>query len=192
MKSLSMHKRVLIALGAFTLGIVAPALASTPVRAQIHDMAQAIVDVVRRPEVQLTLSAEKQILSVDVNGQEKLSWQAVSGVVKVQPGDVLRYTVDGSNSGDAEAKDLVITQPIPERTTYVLETAKSNAPATLTYSIDGGQTFVAEPMVDMVMPDGSVQQQPAPAEAYTHVRWSLGESLIEAATVKASYEVKVQ
>ncbi|MGP1374153.1 hypothetical protein [Almyronema epifaneia] len=184
-------KRWIVGLSALAVAGVIPFVSSEPVRAQIAEVTDAIVEAIRRPEVRLTLSAEKQVLELDANGQEKISWEQLEGQVKVQPGDVLRYTVDGANSGDLEATNLVITQPVPTQTTYILDSAAGNNGAELTYSIDNGQTFVAEPMVEVTLADGTVELQPAPAEAYTHVKWDFADSLTAAETVKVTYEVTV-
>ncbi|MEL6247390.1 MAG: hypothetical protein AAFY78_19505 [Cyanobacteria bacterium J06648_16] len=185
-------KRWFIGLSALALVGAVPLVGSEPVRAQISEVTDAFVQAILRPEVKLTLGAEKQIITVDNKGGEVISWEALEGNVTVQPGDVLRYSVDGANSGDVEATNLQITQPIPERTTYLLGSTESMTAAQTTYSIDGGETFVEAPMVEVTLPDGTVQQQPAPAEAYTHISWQFDESLVSAETVKVSYQVSIQ
>ncbi len=184
--------RLLLGLGAFALVGAVPLVGSQPVMAQLQEVKEAIVQAVMRPEVKLTLSAETQIIELDKNGQEKVSWEALEGEVTVQPGDVLRYTVDGANSGDVEAKGLSITQPVPSQTQYVLESAGTNNNAEIVYSIDGGQTFVAEPEIEVTLPDGNTEMQPAPAEMYTHIQWNFNDDLASARSVKAFYNVNVQ
>ncbi|MBX2864038.1 MAG: DUF11 domain-containing protein [Leptolyngbyaceae cyanobacterium MAG.088] len=184
--------RLLLGLGAFALVGAVPFVSNQPVMAQFQEVKDAIVEAVLRPEVKLTLSAEKQFISRDANGQEKISWEALEGRVTVQPGDVLRYTVDGANSGDVEAKGLSITQPVPSETTYLLTSANTDGNAETVFSIDGGQSFVAEPMVEVTLPDGTVELQPAPAEMYTHIQWNFDENLASAQAVRASYNVKVK
>ncbi|MEO0539804.1 MAG: hypothetical protein AAFZ80_02945 [Cyanobacteria bacterium P01_A01_bin.105] len=185
-------KRWFIGLSALALMGTVPLVGGEPVRAQISDVKDAIVQAILRPEVKLTMGAEKQLITVDNKGGEVISWEALAGNVTVQPGDVLRYTVDGANSGDVEATNLQITQPVPERTTYILGSAESVTAAEITYSIDSGATFVAEPMVEVTLPDGTVEQRPAPAEAYTHVSWRFSDPLVSAETVKVSYNVGIQ
>ncbi|MEM9161483.1 MAG: hypothetical protein AAGC54_00230 [Cyanobacteria bacterium P01_F01_bin.4] len=192
MQRLFAKKRLLIGLGALALLGAVPLVSSQPVLAQLQEVTETIVEAIRRPEVRLTLSAEKQIVELDKNGEEKISWEALEGKVQVNPGDVLRYSVDGANSGEVEAKGLAITQPVPNQTTYVLKSAQSDTSAETVYSIDGGQSFVAEPMIEVTLPDGTVELQPAPAEMYTHVQWNFGDDLASAEAVKVSYEVQVR
>ncbi|MEO1400329.1 MAG: hypothetical protein AAFV72_03635 [Cyanobacteria bacterium J06635_1] len=192
MKRLFAKQRLLMGLGALALLGAVPLVSSQPVLAQLQEVTETIVEAIRRPEVRLTLSAEKQIVELDKNGEEKISWEALEGKVQVNPGDVLRYSVDGANSGEVEAKGLAITQPVPNQTTYVLKSAQSDTSAETIYSIDGGQSFVAEPMIEVTLPDGTVELQPAPAEMYTHVQWNFGDDLATAEAVKVSYEVQVR
>lgn len=191
MQSVFFKKYLFAGLGALAFAGILP-FANEPVRAQLQDVADSIVEAIRQPEVKLTLSAEKQIIEVDVDGQEKETWEALGNSAQVQPGDVLRYTVDGRNSSEIEATDLTITQPVPVQMTYVLDSAATSNGAAITYSINGGETFVEEPMVEVLLPDGTTELQPAPAEAYTHINWSFGESLKSAADVAVSYEAAVK
>lgn len=183
-------KRWFIGLSALALVGTAPLIGGEPVRAQIFQVKDAIVESIFRPEVKLTLGADKQIIELDAKGQQQVSWQELKGRVTVQPGDVIRYTVDGSNSGDVAAENLQITQPVPDKTIYEIGSAKGAAQ--ITYSIDNGQSFVSEPMVEVTLSDGTVELQPAPAEDYTHVQWGLDDSLASAEEVKVSYNVVVR
>lgn len=184
-------KRWFIGLGALALVGAAP-LFGTPVLAQIQDITESIIETIRRPEVKLTLTAEKQVTQATTGEAPQITWETLEGQAQVAPGDVLRYTIDGANSGDVEAENLVLNQAIPAQTTYVLSSATPADGAELIYSIDGGETFVAEPMVEVTLADGRIEQQPAPAEAYTHVRWDFGDTLVEADTVQVAYEVQVK
>ncbi|MGC1246067.1 MAG: hypothetical protein WA865_07640 [Spirulinaceae cyanobacterium] len=189
MKALLNKKRLLIGIGTLIAVSAIPLIGGQPVLAQLQEVGEAIVEAIRRPEVKLTLEAEQKVMDAD----NQVSWKALEGKVKVAPGDTLCYVVSGENSGDIEAENLVITQPIPEQTTSVLYSASNNddAAAAITYSIDNGESFVAEPMIEVTLPDGTVELQPAPAEAYTHVQWDFAESLASATEVDASYEVTI-
>ncbi len=185
-------KRWFIGLGALALVGTLPVLGSEPVRAQISEVRDTVVQAILRPEVKLTLGAEKRMISVDNKGGEVVSWETLEGSVTVQPGDVLRYTVDGANSGDVEATNLQITQPIPDGTTFEIGSVESLTAAEVTYSIDGGETFVTTPTIEVEQPDGTIETQPAPAEAYTHINWRFTGPLLSADAVKVSYQVGIQ
>ena len=187
-----MKPKFLFGFGFAALVAIAPLAVTTPVFAELQEASEAIVQKLRQPEVKLVMSADKQVTVIDENGQSKLVWEKLEGDITVQPGDVLRYVVASENEGEVSAENLVVTQPISPEMTYVLGSAKGNEIAAITYSIDGSETFVAEPMVEVTLPDGTVEMQPAPAEAYTHVKWDFSQALETAAAVSVSHEVTIK
>jgi uncharacterized repeat protein (TIGR01451 family) len=183
-------KRFSIALSALALAALVPLATNTPVLANLQQAGEAMVKSVLQPKVQLALGAEKQVKVVDAKGKTQIAWQTLKGQVTVHPGDVVRYTLTGENAGDKPASNLVLTQPVPAQTVYKLKSARAND-AKLAFSIDGGKVFSAQPMVKVKLADGKEELQPAPASAYTHVRWDYSQSLAPMAAVRASYEVAV-
>lgn len=150
-------------------------------------------NVQNQPKVQLRLTAAKKIVQKDAQGKDKVTWQSLQGNVTVQPGDVIRYTVMGANNGDRPANNLVVTQPIPKQTAYVLNSSATiKNTATVTYSINNGKTFVAKPTVQVKLANGKIETRPAPAEAYTHVRWKFNDAIAVKSTVGAVYQVRVK
>jgi uncharacterized repeat protein (TIGR01451 family) len=183
-------KRLSIGLSALALAVLVPLATNTPVLANLQQAGASIVKNVLQPKVQLALGAEKQIKTTDAEGKQQITWQALKGEVTVHPGDVLRYTLTSENAGDKPAANLVLTQPIPAQTIYQLKSARAND-AKLTFSIDGGKAFSAQPTIKVKLADGKEELQPAPASTYTHVRWDYSESLAPMAAVRATYEVAV-
>ena len=186
-----MKRKFMFGLGVAALVVSAPFVSSTPVFANLQEAGMAIAQNILRPEVKLEMGVEKQIITLDAEGKEQTEWVTLEGEAAVQPGNVLRYSVVSSNDGEVPAKNLSITQPIPAEMTYVIGSEKGAA-ATTTYSIDNGETFVAEPMVEVTLPDGTVEMQPAPAEAYTHVKWDFSEDIDTSVAVNVSHEVTVK
>jgi uncharacterized repeat protein (TIGR01451 family) len=145
--------------------------------------------------VALELAAQKQVLTKDSEGKTKVNWQPLAGEnLTVQPGDVVRYVIASKNTGDRAAENFVLTQPVPQGTTYVKDSAKQGLAenVAVTYSIDGGKTYVAQPVIPVTLPDGKVENRPAPLETYTHVRWQFPESLKPSIAMNNSYQVKVR
>jgi uncharacterized repeat protein (TIGR01451 family) len=186
-----MNRKLTIGLTTLALAVAIPFAASTPVFATLQQASESIVQSILQPKVKLVLGAEKQVISTDVNGKEVIAWEALEGKATVQPGDVVRYTLSSENAGDKEAKNLTLTQPIPAQTEYVLSSARANG-AQLTFSIDGGNTFTAQPTIEVKQEDGTMKLEPAPADMYTHVRWDYSESLQALASVQAVYDVTVK
>lgn len=180
------------ALGAIAFIATMPFVSGMPVLAQLQEAGENLVQNIQRQQVELNLSAQKKLVELDETGKEKVTWQALQDQAVVQPGDVLRYTVNSENTSERPAENLVITQPIPQRTIYILQSANSNNGATITYSIDNANTFVENPTIQVTLPDGTMETRPAPAEAYTHIRWDFSKPLDPATAASASYEVTVR
>jgi uncharacterized repeat protein (TIGR01451 family) len=145
--------------------------------------------------VELELAAQKQVATRNEKGETQTSWQPLAqNNTVVRPGDVMRYVVTSKNVSDRAISNLVVTQPIPQRTMYVLNSATLGIAGNVevTYSIDGGKTFVAQPTIQVKQPDGTVETRPAPAETYTHVRWKFPEVLNPAVALNSSYQVRVR
>ncbi|MBD2457857.1 DUF11 domain-containing protein [Nostoc sp. FACHB-87] len=141
--------------------------------------------------LKLVLVAEKQVLVKDQQGKQKVNWQALKGQAVVQSGDILRYTLTGQNTSDRPLKNLTLNQPIPKGMIYILKSANFTGDAKITYSIDGGSSFVTNPTLKVNLPNGKLETKPAPATAYTHIRLQL--PLVAAkTTVKLTYQTQVR
>jgi uncharacterized repeat protein (TIGR01451 family) len=189
---MKVKKIAIVGIGAIALATM-PFTGNIPGFAQIGNSGSAIAQNAQQRQVQLRLEAEKQVISQDSQGKQVKQWQALQGKVTVQPGDVLRYTVIGENTSDRPVNNLTLNQPIPQGMIYVLNsaTADSQTNSKITYSIDGGRSFVENPTVKVTLPNGNVEIQPAPASAYTHIRVHL--PVVNAkTTVKAHYQVQVR
>lgn len=180
-------------LGVSTLGIavVLPLLNNLPAVANAPNPVSIIAQAAQKPEIILDMAVARKTTVATVDSKEKVEWQELNDKAPVAPGDVLRYTIMGKNTGGSPASNLEVTQPIPARMSYQLDSATSQNNADITYSIDGGETFVAEPTIKITLEDGTVEERPAPAEAYTHVRWNFPTVTPETGAM-AMYEVKVQ
>lgn len=145
-----------------------------------------------RPEVNLQLVVDKKQVTVNENGVETITWDNVGDEVTVVPGDVLRYVVMGTNTGGEAARNLEVTQPIPQQMVYVMGSATSSNNAKITYSINNGETFVENPTIEVEQDDGTVVEKPAPASAYTHIRWQFDEAIAPKEDLEAMYQVEVE
>ena len=182
-------------LGFGAVGLFATTLTlmvDSPVRATLQQAGQIIAQAIRTPEVRLNLTVDKQTIEVNEQGEEQIVWEDLGTQATVEPGDTLRYQVASKNLGEEAARDLVITQPIPAEMIYILGSATTSNGATITYSIDGGQTFVQNPTIEVTLEDGTVEVQPAPADFYTHVRWEAGEELTSEGDLSVGYQVIVR
>ncbi|AFY31143.1 DUF11 domain-containing protein [Calothrix sp. PCC 7507] len=187
-----MQRVSLAGLGAIALIVTVPFAGQIPGVANVWHSGIAVAQNIKtQAQIQLRLEAEKQVLTKDQQGKQSQKWEALKGQVVVQPGDVLRYTLNAENKSDRPVKNLTLNQPIPKGMIYVLKSASVTDNAKITYSIDGGRNFVENPTIQVTLPNGKVETQPAPAKAYTNLRLQL-PLVIAKSTVKATYQVQVR
>jgi uncharacterized repeat protein (TIGR01451 family) len=96
----------------------------------------------------LTVSADNLMLG---NAQHQ-AWVKRGGTASdVLPGDVLRYSLRFTNTQAAPVRNIVFSNPIPAGLHYVTESATADAAGVIvTFSIDGGRTYSARPMIEVV------------------------------------------
>jgi uncharacterized repeat protein (TIGR01451 family) len=135
-----------------------------------------------RPDVKIQLAAAVERDSALVPLDNK---------TVVNPGETLDWTITSENSGNAAARDYHAIGHIPQGTTFVKDSAKADGAKTV-YSIDHGQTFLAQPMIEVKQADGSVKQVPAPVSLYTEIRYEWADPLAAGGKLSASYKVRVK
>ncbi len=91
----------------------------------------------------------------------------------VQPGDLMEYRLSFQNKGAESLSGLTITGPVPANTEYVSWSASGNSPHRYLVSVDGGESFEAEPVTRVqVAADGTRREVEIPPSQYTHLRWN--------------------
>ena len=109
----------------------------------------------------------------------------------VLPGDVIRYALRFTNTQPEPVRNVVFSNPVPQGLRYVMDSAGATAPnVAITYSIDGGQTYSAQPMIEVVQ-DGERRNVPAPPQMYTHVRWTIEGWVQPGAQVTAEFRAEL-
>ncbi len=142
-----------------------------------------------KPQLVLTLSAQKEATVKGPDGKAKTEWQDVK---TGNPGDVIRYTIAYRNAGKSEARDAVIVDPVPKGTTYIPGSAAGEG-AEIGFSLDG-KTFQAPPQLKYKVrqPDGSEAELQASPDMYTHIRWTISKPVPPGGTGAVSFKVKVR
>jgi uncharacterized repeat protein (TIGR01451 family) len=135
-----------------------------------------------RPEVKIQLAASVE-RDAKVLPLEKTT--------AVNPGDILDWTIMSENSGNAPALEYKTVGHVPQGTTFVADSAKADGAKAL-YSIDGGKSYSAQPMIQVKQADGSVKQVPAPVSMYTEIRYEWADPLAQGGKLSASYKVRVK
>ena len=118
------------------------------------------------PDVKVAITAEK-VAVVEENGKKVEKRVPATDVL---PGDVIVYTLQYENKGDEAAQNVVLNDPIPQGTSYVVASA-FNPGAEVSFSLDG-KTFKNPSLLTyMVKKNGKTEQRKASPEQYTHIRW---------------------
>ncbi|MBU7585035.1 MAG: hypothetical protein KAF91_19360 [Nostoc sp. TH1S01] len=184
-----MKQILMTGIGASILLITASFISNLP------DGWQTNSAVAQSPEKQqalkLVLTAEKQVLINDEQGKQKIAWQALNNKAIVKPGEILRYTLTGENTSDRPLKNINFNQPVAKGMVYVLKSAHFPGDVKISYSIDGGRSFVTNPTIKVTLPNGNIQTQPAPASAYTHIRF-YSPVIPAKTTLKVTYQTQVR
>lgn len=140
-----------------------------------------------QPKVEISIKAEKEV-TVTAKGKQVKRKIAAKGV---QPGEEIIYTLNYSNSGTEAAKDVVISDPIPEGTAYLPGSASEVGE--LTFSIDKGKSFKKPTLLTYELKggDGKVLKKVATPDDYTDIRWTI-PSIPAGGKGSVSFRVKVK
>ncbi|RMH12483.1 MAG: DUF11 domain-containing protein [Gammaproteobacteria bacterium] len=138
------------------------------------------------PKITVEVVAEKQII---IQKDGKSVTQRVPAK-DIQPGEVIFYTLKYSNSGDAAARDVVINDPIPDKTVYVAGSVTGPDPL---FSIDGGKHFNRPSLLTYTITNarGRQEKKVASPDRYTHIRWVIKE-IAPGQTGQVGFQVRVQ
>lgn len=123
--------------------------------------------VALQAKVTLNSTSYQEIAKVDMNGEPIREWVKAT---KIVPGTVIKYVNSLENSGSQTATKLVVNNPIPENMEYVANSAMCQSSCDVTYSVDGGRTFLEAS--ELFVGEG-VERHLAKASEYTNVRWVL-------------------
>jgi len=190
-----------LSLSALSLGIAAALVAfpiDTLISRQITHQDGTIALAQEEQALNLTLVGHKREVRTNRAGLPEVTWISLEGSLlkpapRLQPGDVVRYTISGNNRTEQPIGGLVLNDDIPQNMVIVLGTARvENGAANITYSADGGNTYSPSPMIRESRPDGTFVSRPAEPEEYTHVRWAFTEPVAAKSSVAGSYQVRLR
>lgn len=151
----------------------------------------ALVLALGSATAQAQRAAQPQALVVTAENRTAAADAARRDDRAARPGDVMRYRLTFTNVAGRPIRGVTLANPLPAGIRMVAGTARaSREDARAEYSADGGRTFSAQPMEDVVV-DGRTVRRPVPAERYTHVRWTVDGSVAAGATVVAEYDARI-
>lgn len=135
-----------------------------------------------RPEVKVALSGSVE------RDQKPIS---LDESVTVKSGEIMNWTITSTNEGNAPAREYKAIGVIPAGTQFVGGSVSADGSAQVTYSIDNGKSFSAQPTIEEKQPDGSTKRVLAPASMYTQIRYEWADPLNEGARLSAFYKVRL-
>lgn len=165
------------------LVICAANFISLPAIAALNTTTSIVSRTPKESQLDLVLQVEKF---------QNQAWILLPSNTPVQSGDRLRYRVKGHNKGAFPLSQVVITQPIPKETSYVLDSATGLHSAVVTYSIDDGKTYNTTPIISIQQDNKKLENQKAPVEHYTNIRWQFSGELPSQSPIDLSYQVQVR
>ncbi len=125
---------------------------------------------------------EKETVVVGTNGEETVKRLPAD---KVTPGETVVYSIRYKNEGAAPAGDIVLVMPVPKEVAYVEGAVAGAEAASVSFSADGGQTYVARGRLTVV--EGG-EPRPARGDEITHIKWTLSTPVGPQAEGEVSYK----
>jgi uncharacterized repeat protein (TIGR01451 family) len=127
---------------------------------------------IAKPLVSVSITAEKEVTVVK-SGQKTTKKIAAT---RIEPGDVIFYTLNYINSGNEAATSVVLDDPIPLGTVYLPGSALGDG-TEITFSIDNGKSFKKPSLLvyELKGANGQKEKRTASPEEYTHIRWLIGK-----------------
>jgi uncharacterized repeat protein (TIGR01451 family) len=113
--------------------------------------------------INITSIAEKETIVVDKDGKTQSRRTRVDTAL---PGDEIIYTTTFENISNSPAGNIVISNTIPNDTTYL---GANGANTEVTFSIDDGNQYAAPEKLIVTSSKGYTR--PAIPADYTHLRW---------------------
>jgi len=108
----------------------------------------------------------------------------------ITPGEVINFTMSSVNEGSAAARDYRAIGQIPKNATFVAGSALGDG-TRVSYSIDNGNKFSPNPMIDEKQPDGTIKKVAAPVWMYTQLSFEWADPLAAGGKHVASYQIRV-
>ncbi len=107
------------------------------------------------------------------------------------PGDIILYRLVFTNVRDIPVRNVEFKDPLPAGLRFVVGSATADRDdVAISYSIDGGQTYTAQPTIEVEV-DGERVTRAAPPEIYTHVRWLVSGWVQPGAQVTAEFRTQL-
>lgn len=134
--------------------------------------------------IKISNISEKEIEVVNEDGNKETKRVEV---VTALPRDVIIYTTSFENISDKPADNIVITNAVPNDTTYK---SASGVNTDISFSIDGGKQYAAPDKLIVTTEENNTRAA-VPAD-YTHMRWIYKGELGVGKTSEVSFRTVIK
>ncbi len=135
--------------------------------------------------VRFANKAQKQVIIYDDKGDKQ---RVLTDAKVMVPGDTVVYTSTFTNIGPVPVSNIVVSNPIPANTQYIIFSAKGKG-TTVTFSVDGGKTYAPASELKVFGENG--QKQTAQSKHYTDIRWVYRGELSSGTSGSVSFNVNI-
>lgn len=137
-------------------------------------------------DIEVKTISEVEITEVNDKGEKTVKRVPAKSVV---PGTTVIYTITAKNTGNEQADNVVITNPIPEQMQYIDGSAFGSG-TNITFSVDGGNKYAAPNK--LTVNDAAGKPRAATATDYTHIRWTFDFNLKPGQEAPVWYRAQVK
>lgn len=112
---------------------------------------------------------------------------------EANPNDVIEYRLIYKNTSEEPVKSILITDPVPAGTQYIVASATDPDGGRVEFSIDKGRSYHAWPIkIRTTTSNGAEKVTEATPDMVTHIRWVIAEPLETDRVITVSYRTKVR
>jgi uncharacterized repeat protein (TIGR01451 family) len=166
------------------MAVVLVSAAALPASAQSSAVAPGTADAAAAVEPLVLTAANRTAAAEAANGAPR-----ASGLAK--PGDEIAYRLAFTNTAGRPVRGVTFTNALPAGALFVGGSVRSSrTDLTVEYSADGGETFSAQPMEEVLI-DGRRVRRPVDAARYTDIRWSVAGWVAPDALITTEYHTRL-
>jgi uncharacterized repeat protein (TIGR01451 family) len=112
---------------------------------------------------------------------------------EARPKDVLEYRVTYTNTGETTLRNVIVVDPVPVGTEYVVRSATRPQEGAVEFSIDGGKSYHVWPIrIKKLTADGKEVDALATPDMVTHIQWTIANDFKPETEVTFSYRAIVK
>lgn len=139
-------------------------------------------------QIELKSVSEVEITVKNDKGEKEVV-RVAAAMANITPGDTVIFTNYYTNTGDKPAGNVSLTNPVPEHMLYVDGSAEGKG-SIIEFSVDQGRSYGLPGKLKVKDKDG--KERVAGAADYTHIRWTLMNSVGGGGTGSVSFKAQVK